>query len=77
MGTFEIQREPLKFHTKYLTHALKEMIFTACLKFKNSHIYDLVHAFWNAPMSYKGIVTLENDFSQYQSSFHVKSAAIG
>ena len=29
----EFQRVPLKFHTKYLTHTLKDMIFYAILKF--------------------------------------------
>ena len=32
----EFQRYPLKFHTKYLTHTLKDMIFMQFLNFKSS-----------------------------------------
>ena len=32
----EFQRYPLKFHTKYLTHTLKEMIFVRQQNFKSS-----------------------------------------
>ena len=32
----EFQRFPLKFHTKYLTHILKDMIFIQHLNFKSS-----------------------------------------
>ena len=32
----EFQRYPLKFHTKYLTHTLKDAIFIPCWKFKSS-----------------------------------------
>ena len=32
----EFQRKSLKFHTKYLTHTLKEKIFIQCRKFKTS-----------------------------------------
>ena len=32
----EFQRYPLKFHTKYLTHALKDMIFMQFWNFKSS-----------------------------------------
>ena len=45
----EFQREPLKFHTKYLTHTLKDMIFIWCWKFKSSQIYELVRVF-EAPL---------------------------
>ena len=41
----EFQRVPLKFHTKYLAHTLKDMIFYTTLKFKE--LLDL--HFWNAP----------------------------
>ena len=32
----EFQRVPLKFHTNYLTHALKDRIFIQSLNFKSS-----------------------------------------
>ena len=38
----EFQREPLKFHTKYLAHTVKDMIFVQhwnFKNFKNSHTY--------------------------------------
>ena len=38
----EFQRKPLKFHTKYLTHVLKDTIFKQCWKFKSSQIYEPV-----------------------------------
>ena len=34
----EFQREPLKFHTKYLTHTLKDAIFIQHWYFKSSWI---------------------------------------
>ena len=34
----EFQRVPLKFHTKYLTHTLNDMIFIQHLNFKSSYI---------------------------------------
>ena len=34
----EFQRYPLKFHTKYLTHALKDMLFIQHWNFKSSQI---------------------------------------
>ena len=37
----EFQRYPLKFHTKYFTHILKDTIFMQCWKFKSSQIYEL------------------------------------
>ena len=37
----KFQRVPLKFHTKYLTHALKNIIFTYCWNFKRSWISEL------------------------------------
>ena len=45
----EFQREPLKFHTKYINYILKDIYFDAKLKF-----YDLLDVrahkcFWNAP----------------------------
>ena len=44
----EFQRYPLKFHTKYLTHTLKDVILynieiLRAVRFKSSY------AFWNAP----------------------------
>ena len=38
----EFQRVPLKFHTKYLTHALKDVDFIHRLKFKSSEIEELM-----------------------------------
>ena len=44
----EFQREPLKFHTKYLTHILKDTIFIQHWNFKSSWLR--AHkCFWNAP----------------------------
>ena len=34
----EFQRYPLKFHTKYLTHTLKDTIFIQHWNFKSSYI---------------------------------------
>ena len=41
----EFQREPLKFHTKFLTHILKEKIFIQYWQFRNSKIYEIVNVF--------------------------------
>ena len=41
----EFQRVPLKFHTKYLTHTLKDEIFIQCWRFKSSYIWGLAHVF--------------------------------
>ena len=41
----EFQREPLKFHTKYLTHTLKDMIVIQHWNFKSSWIYELISVF--------------------------------
>ena len=35
----EFQRYPLKFHTKYLTHTLKDMIFLRVLRFTSSYAF--------------------------------------
>ena len=40
---------PLKFHTKYLTHTLKDMIFYAILKFQELLDLRAHKCFWNAP----------------------------
>ena len=40
---------PLKFHTNYLTHTLKETIFIQCWIFKSSQIYELVCIFERLP----------------------------
>ena len=48
----EFQREPLKFHTKYLARTLKEIILIQYWKFKSSQIYELIKRFWNAPLSH-------------------------
>ena len=39
------QRKPLKFHTKYLTHALKERILFSIKSYGSSQIYELVNVF--------------------------------
>ena len=41
----EFQREPLKFHTKYLLHSLKDTIFMKCENFKSSYIQELISVF--------------------------------
>ena len=46
----EFQRVPLKFHTRYLTHTLKDTILTLCWKFKRSQIYELVCLFETPPL---------------------------
>ena len=48
----EFQRAPLKFHTKYFTHTLKDMIFLQCWKFTSSQIYKLVCIF-DTPQQHK------------------------
>ena len=47
----QFQREPLKFHTKYLTHTLKETIFIQYWKFRRSQIYELINVFETPPWS--------------------------
>ena len=42
----EFQRVPLKFHSKYLTHTLKDAIFIQFWKFKSSHIHKLECVFY-------------------------------
>ena len=37
------QRVPLKFHTKYLTHTLKDVKFVKKWRFKSTHVYKLVN----------------------------------
>ena len=41
----EFQRYPLKFHTKYLTHTLKDVIFIKYWDFKSFQIYELICVF--------------------------------
>ena len=45
----ELQRVPLKFHTKYLTHTLKETTFIPSSKFKSSQIVWLICVFETPP----------------------------
>ena len=40
----EFQRKPLKFHTKYLTHTLKDTNFIPSCQFMRSHNYNLLYA---------------------------------
>ena len=47
----EFQRYPLKFHTIYLTHTLKDTIF---IQFTNAKIYELVHVFLRRPLLFWG-----------------------
>ena len=46
----EFQREPLKFHTKYFTHTLKDMFFMWYWNFKSSYIWELIHVFETPPL---------------------------
>ena len=46
----EFQRYPLKFHTKYLTHRLKDIFFHATLKFLELLDLRAYMHFWNAPL---------------------------
>ena len=39
----------MKFHTKYLTHALEDMIFKQIWNFKSSRIYELIYIFEMPP----------------------------
>ena len=41
-STYLVQRYPLKFHIKYLTYALKDMIFMQHWNFKSSYIQELI-----------------------------------
>ena len=41
----EFQRFPLKFHTKYLTHTLKEKIVIQYWNFRSFHDYELINVF--------------------------------
>ena len=45
----EFQRYPLKFHTKYLTHTLKDVCFIEIRIFKSSWFYELVCIFQKPP----------------------------
>ena len=50
----EFQRFPLKFHTKNLTHTLKDVYFIDKWQFMSSYIYELLYlrahkCFWNDP----------------------------
>ena len=45
----EFKRYPLKFHTKYLTHTLKDVYFIHRRKFKTSYIQELVSLCETAP----------------------------
>ena len=44
----EFQRYPLKFHTKYLTHTLKDTIFIQCFKIYEFSDLQARNCFWNA-----------------------------
>ena len=57
----ELQRVPLKFHTKYLTHTLKDTIFILCWKFKSSQIHKLVCVFETPPRSLAAMVLITWD----------------
>ena len=46
----EFQRYTLKFHTKYLAHTLKDMIFIQCWKFTNFQFYEIVCVFETPPL---------------------------
>ena len=48
----EFQRYPLKFHTEYLTHTLKDGNFIQCWKFKSSQILRACKHFWTTPSSF-------------------------
>ena len=45
----EFQREPLKFHTKYLTHTMKDFILIQHWNFKSSQISKLISVFETPP----------------------------
>ena len=47
----EFQRYPLKFHTKYLTHTLKDVDFIHNRKYKSSYIQELKSVFETPPWS--------------------------
>ena len=49
----EFQRYPLKFHTNYLTHTLKDLYIIQIWKFKRSWIWELVSIFLNTPWTSK------------------------
>ena len=44
----EFQRYPLKFHTKYPTHTLKDVIFIQYWNFKSSYAFLNAHQDWGA-----------------------------
>ena len=45
----EFQRVPLKFHTKYLTQTLKDVLFIDMWKFASFYIYELLSVFEMLP----------------------------
>ena len=45
----EFQRASLKFHSKYLIHTLKDMIFIQCWNFKSFNIEELIGIFETPP----------------------------
>ena len=45
----EFQRVPLKFHTKYLTHTLKDNIFVKYWNFQSSYSKELISIFETPP----------------------------
>ena len=49
----EFQRYPLKFHTKYLTHTLKDVQCLEKWRFKSSQIYELVSVFETPPNTWR------------------------
>ena len=52
----EFQRVPLKFHSKYFAHTLKETNFVRCWKFKISQKYELVRVF-ETPLDHQQLIT--------------------
>ena len=50
----EFQRVPLKFHTKYLIHTLKDAIFTQHWNFKSFYIQELIKVFETPPWPHSG-----------------------
>ena len=65
----EFQREPLKFHTKYLTHTWKEMIFIQYWRFRCSQIYKLVNFFETPP----GPISIPYNRSYLEISWSLKA----
>ena len=56
----EFQREPLKFHTKYLTHTFKDVDFIHRWKFKSAYIWELIGVFEMPPRACIDSFTVSN-----------------